>query len=252
MKKLILTFCSVFAIGLMFAQQNAIDKHFSEYLERDDMTKISITGKIFELATYIEAEDEETQEFKDFVSSIDFFQMLVGDEGGFTESDYRSALNKVEGSYEELMTIEDKDGDFNFRIRESNGVVREVLMLAISGEDLIIMSISGRMDLRQLSKMGHQIQTEGFEHFQKMEDSGMEDIKVYPNPARSGSELNIKVPEQFVGGEASLLDLQGRLVMTYPMSVQRQRVELDNVRPGQYVIEFRNDNTTITKKVTVE
>ncbi|NND93525.1 MAG: DUF4252 domain-containing protein [Flavobacteriales bacterium] len=252
MKKLIITIGLIFSIAALSAQQNAIGNHFSNYLDREDITKISVTGKIFELAAYIEADDEETKEFKDFVSSIDFFQMIVGDEGQFTQNDYRSALGKVEREYEELMTIEDKDGDFNFRIKERNGVVREVIMLGYTTDDLIIMSISGHMDLRQLSKMGSRIQTEGFEHFKKIEDSGMDQIKIYPNPAQSGQQFNIQVPENFVGGEASLMDLNGRLVMTYPMSTKKQQLRLGSVPPGQYVMEFRSDEMTVSKKVSVK
>lgn len=254
MRKVLSIFAAVLFVTGIQAQQNAIEKHYSNYLDRDDVTKISVTGKIFQLAAHIEVdeEDKEAQEFMEFVSSIDFFQMIVGDEGNFTKSDYRSALGKVERGYEELMTIEDKEGQFNFRIKEDRGVVKELIMIGIAGDDLIILSLSGRMDLNQIGSMGSQIQTSGFQYLEKLESSDLEEIKVYPNPARTGDDLNIQVPERFVGGDARLMDLNGRLVMTYPMTKKRQMIKLGKVKAGQYVMEFQKDEITVTRKVNVE
>lgn len=252
MKNIMTAFLAIMMIGGINAQNNAIQTYFSDLSERDDMTKISITGKIFQMAAYLETDDEEIEEFKEFVSTIHSFQAIVGDEPEFSSSDYYASLSKVENSYEELMSVEDKNGSFNFRIKEKNGVVKELLMVGLSESDLIILSLTGEMDLRQLSKMTSKVQMEGFDYLSKMDENGMDEIKVYPNPASAGSPFNIEVPESFVGGTATLYDMNGRLVMTYPMGTRKQQVRIDKVKPGNYVIEFLKDNVKVTRKVEVQ
>jgi hypothetical protein len=234
------------------AQQNAIQKHFSNYLDIDEVTNISITGKVFQLAAYIETDDKDLEEMKEFASTIESFQMIVGENGIFGKSEFGSALRKVENGYEELMSIQDKEGDFNFRVKESNGIVQELLMVGYSENSLIILSLTGRMDLKQISKMGAKIQMDGFESLGKMTENGADKIKVYPNPAKSTSPVTIEVPEDFIGGDATLVDMQGKTVMSYTMSTRKQELRVDRVNAGSYLLMFKKNEITITKKLEIQ
>ena len=251
MKHSIFTLALIFGMNSLFAQTNVVSEYFSDYQEREDFIKISVTGKIFELMAHLETDTEEEEDFKEFVSSINSFTMVVGEEGVFEKKDYRSALKRVEGKYEELMSIEDKDGTFNFRIDEKNGVVREFIMVGIADDDIIIFSLTGDMDLAQLSRVGSKIQTEGFEYLEKLDDTALEELRVYPNPVEVNGDLNIRIPESFVGGTAIIYDIRGRQMMTYPMGLKKQRIELSNMPAGQYVIEFENNGISESRMLEV-
>lgn len=252
MKNLMITLCTVFAIGMVQAQQNAIEKHFGNYLQMDEVTKISVAGKVFQLAAYIETDDKDLDEMKDFASTIESFQMIVGEDGIFSKSEFGSAMRKVENEYEELMSIQDKDGDFNFRIKEHNGIVKELLMVGYAENNLMILSLTGRMDLKQISKMGAKIQMDGFESLGKMTANGADRIKVYPNPVSSDSPVTIEVPEEFIGGDATLVDTQGKTIMTYRMSTRKQELRVDKVNAGSYVLVFKKDSVSVTKKLEIQ
>jgi hypothetical protein len=252
MKTLIITLCTVFSLGMVHAQQNAIEKYFANYLAMEDITKISVNGKVFQLASYIETDDKDLEEMNDFASTIESFQMILGDNGIFSKSEYSSALRKVENGYEELMSIQDKEGDFNFRIKEQNGIVEELLMVGYSENSLMILSLTGRMNLKQISKMGAKIQMEGFESLGKMTENGADRIKCYPNPVQSTSPVTIEVPENFIGGDASLVDMKGKTVMSYRMSTRKQELRLDRVNAGAYLLVFKKNDISITKKLEIQ
>lgn len=251
MKHIILTLTLLLGMNALQAQSNVISEHFSDYQEREDFIKISVTGKIFQLMAHIETDNEEEQEMKDFLTSINSFNMVIGEEAEFNKKDYRAALKRVDSEYEELMSIEDKDGTFNFRIDEKNGVVREFIMVGIADDDIIIFSLTGDMDLALLSKVGSQIQTDGFEYLEKLDENGLEDLKVYPNPVQANSDLNIEIPEAYIGGTAVIYDIRGRLMMSYSMGLTKQRIELSSIPAGQYIIEFENGGLSQSRKLEV-
>lgn len=238
-------------MNALSAQSNVISNHFSDFQEREDFIKISVTGKIFQLMAYMDTETEEEEELKEFVSSINSFHMVIGDEPVFSKSDFRAALGRVDKEYEELMSIEDKEGTFNFLIDEKNGVVREFVMVGIADENLIIFSLTGDMDLGQLSRVGSQIQAEGFQYLEKLDENGMDELKVYPNPVKENSDLNIVIPEEYIGGTAVIYDIRGRIVMSYTMGLRKQRIELSNMPAGQYIIEFENNGLSQSRKLEV-
>ena len=251
MKYIIITLTLLLGMNGMQAQTNAISEHFSDFQERDDFIKISVTGKIFQLMAHIDTETEQEEEFKEFVSSINSFTMVIGEEPVFDKKDYRAALKRVNSDYEELMSIEDKDGTFNFRIDEKNGVVREFIMVGIADDDIIIFSLTGDMDLALLSRVGSQIQTDGFEYLEKLDENGLDDLKVYPNPVQTNTNLNIEIPEAYVGGTAVIYDIRGRMMMSYSMGLKKQRIELSSMPAGQYIIEFENGGLSQSRKLEI-
>jgi len=251
MKKIIITLTLLLGVIVVQGQENAITEYYSDYQEREDVTKIAITGKVFELMAYVETDNPEDEEFKEFLSSINSFQMIIGEDNEYDIKEYRSALRRVEKDYEELMAIEDKDGTFSFRIDEKNGVVREFLMIGLADNNLIIFSLTGDMDLAQLSRIGSKVQTEGFSYLEKLEENASESVKVYPNPVQSGKPLNVQVPESYIGGTVTIFDMQGKSVANYAMGLKKQRIELKGLKVGQYIIEFRKDGVSQSRKLEV-
>jgi hypothetical protein len=96
MKKIIITICAIAFVGILTAQ-NVIDTHFRNLKEQAEVTKVHVTGKMFELAAYIDNEekDPDIAEFKKFASTIDEFNMIVADEIKDSDSKYKSALRKL-------------------------------------------------------------------------------------------------------------------------------------------------------------
>ena len=234
-----------------YAQTNALDKYFSTYQQDEDFTKVNISGKMFDLASFLETDNEDIQEFKDLVSGVESLKMLMNNEVGNSFDKYKSAVGKVQRDFEELMSVDDKDGKVTFFINERNGIVRELLAVAAGDSALCIVSVIGNIDLKKLGAISKKIQTDGFEFMDKIEKNGASEVKVYPNPASRDGEVRIDIPEELDGAQISIFSSNGTVVKTLKASGSSMRVPLGDFKSGQYIVELRKGGTSIKKKLFV-
>ncbi len=254
MKKSILILCLALFSVAAIAQDNVIDKHFAHYKAQDEFTKIDVTGKMFQLAAYLDdeaSEDEDLKDFVEFVSSISAFHMIVGEEIVDAKSKYNNALGTMTSGYEELMSVNDKDGNFTFFIDENKGVVKEVVMVGAAEKHLIIFSLTGNMDLRQIAEMGSKLQGDGLSHMKKLKDKKLSEVKVYPNPVERGGSINVELPEELLNADMTIYDMNGAVKMTQKTTQRRLEVKANKLSAGQHVIEFRKAGLSIKRKVTI-
>ncbi|MGB0425021.1 MAG: DUF4252 domain-containing protein, partial [Flavobacteriales bacterium] len=85
------------------------------------------------------------------------------------ETQYKSAIKKIKGSYEVLMTVDDNDEDMTFFIKENNGIITELLMIVGGNDNFMIMSIVGDIDLNQIAKLSRTLDIEGMENLENLE-----------------------------------------------------------------------------------
>ena len=234
-----------------YAQTNALEKYFSTYQQDEDFTKVNISGKMFDLASFLETEDEDIQEFKDLVSGVESLKMIMNNQIGNSFGKYKSAVGKVQNDFEELMSVDDKDGKVTFFINERNGIVRELLAVAAGDSTLCIVSVIGNIDLKKLGAISKKIQTDGFEFMDKIEKNGASDVKVYPNPASRDGEVRIDIPKELDGAQINIYSSNGSVVKTLKASGSSMTVPLGDFKSGQYFVEFLKGGTSIKKKLFV-
>ncbi|MEZ4851172.1 MAG: DUF4252 domain-containing protein [Bacteroidia bacterium] len=252
MKPLLLTVCAMLLAGMTLGQ-NIIDKHFSAYKAQENFTTIHVSSKAFELSAYLEFEDasEELEEFRQFLTTVKSFDMIAGKNIDNAARKYSSALKKVQATHEELMYKKEENGEFTFLIDETNGVVHELVMVGSSENDLAIFSLTGNMDLEQLSKMSKMMNSKEDTQLKKMYESGLHDIKAYPNPLRAGETLTIEVPAEMTNGTATLINLNGVRVKEVNLNGSYQKMTTDGLASGTYILEFQAENVRIRKKVLI-
>ena len=154
----------------MIAQNNAIDKYYQSYAEDDRFTKISISSKMFSLFANFDMEDEAEQEVVETISKLKGLKMLVGNEIENAESIYKDALSVANGM-EELMTVEDKDQELVFYISESGGMISELLMLSYEMNQVIMLSLIGDIDLKDISSLSNKMDIKGFDQLDNLENN---------------------------------------------------------------------------------
>lgn len=251
MKKFIGIIAAIALSAGLVAQQNVLDKHFSQYQGDEDFSKISISGKVFEMTAYLETDDEDLEEIKEFAQGITGLKMLIGENQPNGVKQYTEATMKVEKDYEELMSVDDKDGKFTFYIDEKNGVVKEFVAVGTTDSTLILVSLVGKMDLRQLGSISGKIHNEGFGYINKMNDHGANKIKIYPNPAAEGSLIDVEIPGELNGAALKIYDLNGKLVKSEQITDTKMTINLNNVQSGQYIMEFSKGGSSIKKKLNI-
>ena len=251
MKKILGIIAVVLLTSGITAQENAIDKYFSQYQGDENWSKVSVSGKVFELTAYIESEDDDIEEIKEFASGIQSLKVIFNDKltSGFAQ--YKEGRNKIAQSYEELMSVDDKDGKFTFYIDERNGVVKEFVVLGSHDSTLAVVSLQGRMDLRQLSSISKKIQMDGFDYVNKMNEKGANKIKIYPNPAAEGSIIDVEIPDELNGAEINIYDMNGKKVRSQQINNSKMSIPLGNIGSGTYIMEFIKGESSIKKKISV-
>ena len=158
------------AFGGSAFSQNAIDKYFN-YLDGDTtLTKVTINSKMFELFAYIDAESDEEKEFKEMVSNLDNLKVLMKEDAPDGEELFNEAIKKPGKEFELLMDIDRAGERFNFFIKETNGIVAELLMIGNTDDEFIILSLTGEIDLAQLSKLSKQLNIGSMKHLEKLDE----------------------------------------------------------------------------------
>lgn len=243
----------VLAAGIVNAQENAVSKYFSDYSSNEDFTKISISGAMFQLATHIEVEDAEEQELKDAISKIKGMVILVCDScKGNERAMYDESNRRLPNTFEELMLVEDKDADIRFTIKETNGVIDEMVMIVGGENTYVLVDIWGEIDLKNVRKLTEAFDINGMDSFDPKTAIASRKVNFYPNPVKQGKNGTLEVPESMLGSTLKLYEVNGKEIAQVQVNSTRVDVPLSDLNQGTYVINIFNGNKRFyTEKVLV-
>jgi len=187
MKKLILII-AILVSPIVASGQSLFDK----YEENEEVTSIVFTKKVFRMLAElkIDLDDPEAQEVLDMASNITGLKVLTtGD--ATVSAQMKTDVDKYlrSSDLEELMRIKDGDQTVKFYVKEGkdDNHVKELLMFvtglkdAMKGQDItingekreletVLLSLTGDIDLRQVSKLANKMDVPGGKHLEKAGD----------------------------------------------------------------------------------
>lgn len=170
MNKLLLILLGVALSLQVNAQDDAISTLFSKYADDDSFTKVNISSKMFQLFTHIEGSDEEEKEVLETISGLKGLKILSKNEISNGKQLYKEALKAPGKSFEELMSVKDGDEDLTFFIKESGGMISELLMISGGESNFVILSLVGDIDLNKVAQLSRSMSIGGMDQLQKIED----------------------------------------------------------------------------------
>ncbi len=167
---LVLTF--LLLAGYAGAQENAIEKYFTDYLNAEDFTKVSVTGKMFSLFTEIDTEDEDEQAILEAISKLKGIKGVIREDAENGNTMYADAIKKVEagGEFEELMSVEDPNENVKFLVRDNDGEINELLMIRGERREFMAFSLYGVIDLKSIGRLSKVMKVRGMEGFGIMDE----------------------------------------------------------------------------------
>lgn len=175
MKKLVLTFAlAVFAFSVK-AQNTAITQYFEKYTEDTTFMYINFSGKMFQMISNLELDDEKEQELmQESLGKIKRVQVLGKEKDVDGRKMYAEAIKLVEGKgFEELMSVREEDKDIRFMIKEKNNKIDELFMVMGGNKEFGMLSIVGDgIDLNALYKLSKNIGMDGFEELEFLDGKG--------------------------------------------------------------------------------
>ncbi|KFB02220.1 hypothetical protein IA57_00870 [Mangrovimonas yunxiaonensis] len=160
---------------------------FAKYSENPDVTYVSIKPKMFQMLAKmdINTDDPEAQEYLNMVNSITSFKTIVTDNAAISK-DVVSWVKSRKSALSELMEVKDDGVEMKFYIKEGkdedhvseflmfvNGLskVTEGTNIEVNGKtrnfETVIVSLTGDIDLNQISKLTKKMNIPGGEHLEE-------------------------------------------------------------------------------------
>jgi hypothetical protein len=173
MKKLISTLILILSVTVVQAQDDAIVKFFSKYMEDDRFSRVYISPKMMQMAGGFlkSASDgangaQDEKDLGELIQKVRGIRILSADKvnGKQMFKEAMGTLNR--NKYEDLMDVHDKGSDVKFMVREENGRVRELLMLTGSGESFTLLSMLGNFTYQDLNILAEKTNMPGMKEFQ--------------------------------------------------------------------------------------
>ncbi len=232
------------------AQSDVISTYFSEYQDREDVTTITLSGKAFELAAQVDV-DEDMEDYKEMASQITGMRVIVDDNDTDAKSTAREAVKRLPGTFEELLTVKEKDTHVKMLIDESNGVVNELVAVVGSENTFVVMSLVGDMNLKDLGPLTQQLANASSSAFEGMEEFTKE-VKIYPNPVEVDGQVNVRFSDDFAGANVSVFNASGAQVKSFIAKEGQNRMDISGLEKGVYVVKTQSEDKEVSGKFVIQ
>ena len=153
---------------------------FDSYEDENMVTSVVVTKNMFKLLAEIdlESDDPEVKEYLELVNNLDNIKIFITEDKGVAsrmKADVTKYVSSTSG-LNELMRVKDEGKNIKFYSKEgkNSSFVSELLMFMdgdIDGkEGTMIMSITGNIDLKKISKLTKDLNVPGSDELKKIEN----------------------------------------------------------------------------------
>ncbi|RLD50488.1 MAG: hypothetical protein DRJ05_19565, partial [Bacteroidetes bacterium] len=113
---------------------------------------------------------EELQKALDGIEKMQLLQYSLENGDQETMDDFYSDIEKSIPfkEYDELMIIKEKDANINFYSKSEKAIISELLMVVDGNDEVVLMSLTGNINLKHIAKLGSKMEFGGMEHLGKM------------------------------------------------------------------------------------
>ncbi len=251
------------------AQDNAISKYFEEYLDDPTFQQFKVSEASFELFEDLEGETLEEQRAIDAIANLEGVLVLSNKKSANAFKLYQEATSTIEadGNYEELVSVRHANENMQILIREELDEIREFLLIAGGGEQFILASLYGEIDLPHIMHFGKVLKNNSQDWFELVEDGQtkelvfkkdqlgqstltlnsdsekFEDIQVYPNVVLD--KVNIKDQANNTGSyQLEFFSLMGESIQKMDQVTLPYTLKFNDLPSGAYFLRLTNSEGT--------
>ena len=153
---------------------------FDKFVDMDDVSVVTVNKKMFELMGKIAGESDEADDYISLIRGLNSLRILTTENTTIAaemKANVKGYLNTANLS--ELMSVKDKEGNVKIYIKEGKDAdhVKELFMYIdgisthLEDEDrkpeVVIVSITGDIDLNKISKLTKEMNIPGGKHLNK-------------------------------------------------------------------------------------
>lgn len=171
MKKLLII--PMLLIAIVFkaqAQDDAVQKFFSNYMDDDRFSRVYISAKMMQMAGGFlksNAEEQDSEDLGVLLQKIKGIRILSSEEVDGMKFYNEAYGTLTKNKYEELMDVQDKESNLKFLVREEEGLVKELLMISGSGREFSVLSMLGSFTYDDLNLLAEKTDIPGMEEYGK-------------------------------------------------------------------------------------
>ncbi len=168
--KLFATFILVIAAQAVFAQEDVVTRFFNQYEGKDHFTTIYITSKMFSMIAQI-PEDENESDFMNLVRRLNGIRVLSSDSITDASAMYNKAIGMLDkNGFDDLMIVRDGTENIKFMVLEKGEVISDFVMLIGDINRFTLISLTGDLRLKDISKISKTMDIKGFDKLDKVQD----------------------------------------------------------------------------------
>lgn len=173
MRIIIATFLTFgMAFGVL-AQGEVVNKYFNQFEDNEDFVKVSLSSKMFSMMSDLEPGSDEEKEFLEAISKLKGMKIVAADSTGASAELYDQAKKDIQAAgFEELMSVQDAEENFQFSIKEKGDVIEELVMVAGGKKRFAIISLYGEIDLKNISKIARSMNVGPMSELSKLDPDG--------------------------------------------------------------------------------
>ncbi|WP_192348068.1 DUF4252 domain-containing protein [Algoriphagus sp. Y33] len=172
MQKFLLIPLLVFAFVIKAqAQDDAIQRFFSKYMDDDRFSRVYISPKMMQMAGGFlknnAGTDKDSEDLGSLILKVKGIRILSSSEvDGLTF--YKEAMGKLsQNKYEDLMIVQDKESSLKFMVREEGGLVKELMMISGEKGDFTLLSMLGNFTYEDLNLLAEKTDIPGMDLYGK-------------------------------------------------------------------------------------
>ncbi len=169
MKTLLYAF--VLLLGFNFYGQSFTEK----YEDIDEVTSVIVTDEMFKMLGSIQPEGEQAKEEIEALKDLTGLTIISTDNHQYKEQMLADAQQYIaQKNMKELLRINDDQANVKFYVikGDKDYIARELVMIVIkkaSPEEVIIMDLTGKIDLRKISKLNTKVNMVDKKYFEEVE-----------------------------------------------------------------------------------
>ena len=165
---------SIFIALLIFPfltnAQDFVDQLIGKYQGKKGFTTVVVNKNLFDIVAAMDENDEDLQQMKGMIDNIRIIAM-ADDLNPENINFYQEIINQVDTkSYQELMTVKETDNDVVFYVKYMGNDIEELLLIAGGNDENAVISIKGKINLKEIASLSKSVHMKGFEHLDELEN----------------------------------------------------------------------------------
>lgn len=152
------------------AQDDAIQRFFSNYMDDDRFSRVYISSKMMQMAGGFlksNAEKQDSEDLGALLQKVKGIRILSSEEVDGMKLYNEAYGTLTKNKYEELMDVQDKGAKLKFLVREEGGLVKELLMISGEPRDFTLLSMLGNFTYDDLNLLAEHSEIPGMEQYGK-------------------------------------------------------------------------------------